>query len=239
MLLRNLDLDTLRILVTTHDAGGFAQAADRVGRTPSAISLQMKRLQEELGTPLFRRHGRVLKLTEAGQTALGYARRMLALNDDLLQTMQELPSPVRSASVLRRTSHRFCRKLYGSSRRFIRARKSSCVSKAAVRLWKRSTKVSWIRHSPLVLPIARAPRCLANSPCCGSPAELSGRRILHCRLLSLARNAFSAGQRLNSSKGQAFLIGSWRPAQAWMGYGQHFKEALASLRVRRSNSRHH
>jgi DNA-binding transcriptional LysR family regulator len=48
----------------------------------------MKRLQEELGTPLFRKHGRVLKLTEAGQTALGYARRMLALNDDLLQTMQ-------------------------------------------------------------------------------------------------------------------------------------------------------
>jgi DNA-binding transcriptional LysR family regulator len=88
MLLRNLDLDILRTLVTTHDVGGFAQAADRLGRTPSAISLQMKRLQEELGTPLFRKHGRVLKLTEAGQTALGYARRMLALNDDLLQTMQ-------------------------------------------------------------------------------------------------------------------------------------------------------
>jgi len=88
MILRNLDLDTLRTLVTTHDAGGFAQAADRLGRTPSAISLQMKRLQEELGTALFRKHGRVLKLTEAGQIALGYARRMLALNDDLLQTMQ-------------------------------------------------------------------------------------------------------------------------------------------------------
>ncbi len=88
MLLRNLDLDTLRTLVTTHDVGGFAQAADRLGRTPSAISLQMKRLQEELGTPLFRKQGRVLKLTEAGQTALGYARRMLALNDNLLQTMQ-------------------------------------------------------------------------------------------------------------------------------------------------------
>jgi DNA-binding transcriptional LysR family regulator len=86
--LRNLDLDILRTLVTAHDVGGFAQAADRLGRTPSAISLQMKRLQEELGTPLFRKHGRTLKLTEAGQTALGYARRMLALNDDLLQTMQ-------------------------------------------------------------------------------------------------------------------------------------------------------
>jgi DNA-binding transcriptional LysR family regulator len=79
MLLRNLDLDILRTLITAHDLGGFAQAADRLGRTPAAISLQMKRLQEELGTPLFRKHGRVLKLTEAGQTALGYARRMLAL----------------------------------------------------------------------------------------------------------------------------------------------------------------
>lgn len=48
----------------------------------------MKRLQEELGTPLFRKHGRALKLTEAGQTALEYARRMLALNDDLLLTIQ-------------------------------------------------------------------------------------------------------------------------------------------------------
>jgi len=88
MLLRNLDLDTLRTLITAHDAGGFAQAADRLGRTPSAISLQMKRLQEDLGTSLFRKHGRTFKLTESGQAALGYARRMLALNDELLQTIQ-------------------------------------------------------------------------------------------------------------------------------------------------------
>lgn len=87
MSLHNLDLDTLRTLITAHELGGFAQAADRLGRTPSAISLQMKRLQEELGTPLFRKHGRALRLTESGHTALGYARRMLALNDDLLQTM--------------------------------------------------------------------------------------------------------------------------------------------------------
>ena len=87
MNLTNLDLDTLRTLIVANDLGGYGQAAVRLGRTPSAISLQMKRLQEELRTPLFRKQGRVLKLTEAGQTALGYARRMLALNDDLLQTM--------------------------------------------------------------------------------------------------------------------------------------------------------
>ena len=51
MNLTNLDLDTLRTLATAHDLGGFAQAADRLGRTPSAISLQMKRLQDELGMP--------------------------------------------------------------------------------------------------------------------------------------------------------------------------------------------
>ena len=84
----NLDLDTLRTLVTAHDLGGFAQAADRLGRTPAAISLQMKRLQNELGVQLFRKNGRGLTLTEAGQTTLNYARRILALNDELLENMQ-------------------------------------------------------------------------------------------------------------------------------------------------------
>jgi len=86
--LTNLDLDTLRTFSVAHDLGGLAQAADRLGRTPSAISLQMKRLQEELGTPLFRKRGRGLALTEAGEVALTYARRILALHDELLETMQ-------------------------------------------------------------------------------------------------------------------------------------------------------
>jgi DNA-binding transcriptional LysR family regulator len=85
--LTNLDLDILRTLATAHDLGGFAQAADRLGRTPAAISLQMKRLQDELGMPLFRKNGRRLSLTEAGETTLSYARRILSLNDELLDTM--------------------------------------------------------------------------------------------------------------------------------------------------------
>lgn len=87
MNLTNLDLDTLRTLVAAHDLGGFSQAADRLGRTPAAISLQMKRLQDDLGMSLFRKSGRRLLLTEAGETALSYARRILALNDELLDTM--------------------------------------------------------------------------------------------------------------------------------------------------------
>jgi DNA-binding transcriptional LysR family regulator len=84
----NLDLDTLRTLAVAHDLGGLAQAAEHLGRTPSAISLQMKRLQEDLGTPIFRKRGRGLALTEAGEIALSYARRILVLNDELLDTMQ-------------------------------------------------------------------------------------------------------------------------------------------------------
>jgi DNA-binding transcriptional LysR family regulator len=84
----NLDLDTLRALVIAHDRGGLAQAAEHLGRTPSAISLQMKRLQEDLGIPIFRKRGRGLALTEAGEIALSYARRILVLNDELLDTMQ-------------------------------------------------------------------------------------------------------------------------------------------------------
>lgn len=84
----NLDLDTLRTLSVAHDVGSLAKAADQLGRTPSAISLQMKRLQDDLGVSLFRKRGRGLALTEAGVVALSYARRILTLHDEFLDTMQ-------------------------------------------------------------------------------------------------------------------------------------------------------
>jgi DNA-binding transcriptional LysR family regulator len=88
MRLKTLDLDTLRTLIVATDLSGFAEAANRLGRTPSAVSLQMKRLQEAVGSPLFRKVGRGLALTNHGEIALGYARRMLALNDELLHTIR-------------------------------------------------------------------------------------------------------------------------------------------------------
>jgi DNA-binding transcriptional LysR family regulator len=88
MSFKNLDLDTLRTLAVANDLGGYGQAASRLGRTPSAISLQMKRLQEDIGSPLFKKHGRGLALTEAGELALRFGRRMLALNDELLDTIK-------------------------------------------------------------------------------------------------------------------------------------------------------
>lgn len=82
MLLANLDMDVLRTLAVAMDVGGFAKAAERLGRSQSAVSLQMRRLEDRVGRPLFERRGRLLGLTEAGEVVLGYARRILALNDE-------------------------------------------------------------------------------------------------------------------------------------------------------------
>ena len=84
----NLALDTLRTFVTAHDLGGRGHAGARLGRTPSAVSLQMKRLQNDVAVPLFRKDGRGVALTEAGEIVLGYARRILALNDELLDSVR-------------------------------------------------------------------------------------------------------------------------------------------------------
>ena len=88
MVLNNLSLDSLRTLVITQDLGGFGRASERLGRTPSAISLQMKRLQEEVGVPLFQKQGRKALLTEQGEIALRYARRVLELNDEMIDTLR-------------------------------------------------------------------------------------------------------------------------------------------------------
>ncbi len=78
----DFDVSVLRSLVAGIDLGSFAKASDRVGRSTSAISAQIRRLEEQAGTPLFRKSGRGLMLTEAGETMLAYARRMIELNDE-------------------------------------------------------------------------------------------------------------------------------------------------------------
>ena len=79
-----LDLDALRSFVTGVDLDGYAKAADRLGRSTSAVSAHLKKLEEQAGAPLFRKAGRQLALTDAGQMMLNYARRMLDLNDEAL-----------------------------------------------------------------------------------------------------------------------------------------------------------
>lgn len=76
------DLGVLRSFATGMELGSFARAADRLGRSTSAVSAQLRKLEEQAGTPIFRKAGRGLALTEAGETMLAYARRLLALNDE-------------------------------------------------------------------------------------------------------------------------------------------------------------
>ncbi|MGO8175708.1 LysR substrate-binding domain-containing protein [Rhizobium ruizarguesonis] len=76
------DLEVLRTFSTGMELGNFAKAAERLGRSTSAVSAQLKKLEEQAGTPIFRKVGRGLALTDAGETMLGYARRLLELNDE-------------------------------------------------------------------------------------------------------------------------------------------------------------
>ncbi|MDK4732550.1 LysR substrate-binding domain-containing protein [Rhizobium sp. CNPSo 3490] len=76
------DLDVLRTFSTGMELGNFAKAAEKLGRSTSAVSAQLKKLEEQAGTPIFRKAGRGLALTDAGETMLGYARRLLELNDE-------------------------------------------------------------------------------------------------------------------------------------------------------------
>lgn len=76
------DMDALRTMVVGTDLGNFARAASQLGRSQSAISMQLKKLEDQAGKPLFKRSGRGLTPTEAGDALLAYARRIIALNDE-------------------------------------------------------------------------------------------------------------------------------------------------------------
>mgnify|MGYP001806336122 CR=1 FL=1 len=83
----NLETQLLRSFITIHDVGGFARAADMLNMTQPAISQQMRRLEETLDKPLFQRQGRMMRLTTYGEALLGYARRMIELNDQIAERL--------------------------------------------------------------------------------------------------------------------------------------------------------
>lgn len=83
----NLDIDLLRSFAAVADAGSFTAAAERVARTQSAVSVQIRRLEEIVGRRVFERTSRSLALTPAGETLLGYARRILELNDESIRNV--------------------------------------------------------------------------------------------------------------------------------------------------------
>jgi DNA-binding transcriptional LysR family regulator len=93
----NLPTELLRSFVAIVDSGSMLKATERVFVTQSALSLQMKRLEETVLTPLFHRDGRRLTLTPAGQALLTHAREILALNDRAVVALtgDALVGPVR------------------------------------------------------------------------------------------------------------------------------------------------
>jgi DNA-binding transcriptional LysR family regulator len=81
---RTLDLTALRSFVAVAEAGGVTRAAGFLNLTQSAVSMQIKRLEESLGLMLFARQARRLSLTPEGEQLLAYGRKMMALNDEVM-----------------------------------------------------------------------------------------------------------------------------------------------------------
>jgi len=82
-----LQIDLLRTFLAIIDTGGFTKAAEVVHRSQSAISLQVKRLEDIIGQPLFKRSGPSFTLTSKGETLVPYARRMLRLHNETMAAM--------------------------------------------------------------------------------------------------------------------------------------------------------
>ena len=93
----NLDLDLVRTFVTIADTRSFTRTGERLGRTQSAISLQVRRLEDRLGVKLLARDPRRVGLTEAGESFLPKARRLLRVNDEIIAevTGEDLEGEVR------------------------------------------------------------------------------------------------------------------------------------------------
>jgi DNA-binding transcriptional LysR family regulator len=84
-----LDIDQLRTFVAIADTGSFTRAAEIVHKTQSAVSMQMKRLEERIGRAVFEREGRLSKLTDDGERLLAYARRIVRLNAECVGAFAE------------------------------------------------------------------------------------------------------------------------------------------------------
>ncbi|MEX0304107.1 MAG: LysR family transcriptional regulator [Leisingera sp.] len=88
-MVRNLDITTLRSFVAVADHGGVTRAAGFLHLTQSAVSMQLKRLEELLGLDLLDRSGRTIALTASGEQLLAYARRMVAMNDEVIARLTD------------------------------------------------------------------------------------------------------------------------------------------------------
>src|SRR5262249_9960781 len=86
--MRTIDLESLRIFRTVVDEGGVVRAAAKLNRVPSNVTTRIRQLEEHLGTRLFRREGRSIRLSAEGHTPLAYANRLLRLADEAISEMR-------------------------------------------------------------------------------------------------------------------------------------------------------
>lgn len=84
-----LDLELLRSFVSVVEAGGFTRAGERVHRTQSTVSQQIKRLEEDVGQVLLHRDGKDVRPTESGERLLSYARRLLSLAEEARNVLRQ------------------------------------------------------------------------------------------------------------------------------------------------------
>ncbi len=148
-----LDLDQLQTFVAIADTGSFTRAADEVHRTQSAVSMQMRRLEERIGKPLFEKDGRSNRLTEEGERLLSYARRLIHLNRETLAAFDDRrarrhdphrharrlcrPLPARDHGALRALQP--ARRADRDLRADARALSSTSSAAISISLWSRTT----------------------------------------------------------------------------------------------------
>lgn len=87
-----MDIDALRSFLAFIETGSFTRAAKQVHRTQAAVSMQMKKLEEDVGKCLFEKQGRLLTLSQDGRQFSHYAKQLLQLHDETLQTMRQSAS---------------------------------------------------------------------------------------------------------------------------------------------------
>src|SRR5437762_12357116 len=86
--MRTIDLESLKIFRTVVDEGGVVRAANKLNRVQSNVTTRIRQLEQHLGTRLFRREGRTIRLSAEGQTLLTYADRLLRLADEAVSDMR-------------------------------------------------------------------------------------------------------------------------------------------------------
>ncbi|MDW6002657.1 LysR substrate-binding domain-containing protein [Vibrio mangrovi] len=146
---QTLDLQALRTFVLGMELNNFALAAKRLHRSTSAVSAQLKKLEDQSGLTLVRKEGRHLFPTPAGEQLLSYARRLLALNDEAMQAIQaiDLAGQVRFA-MQEDFAEGFLTRILGS---FSRAHPLVQLSTTVAR---NSTLISGIREDQYDLALA-------------------------------------------------------------------------------------